>query len=381
MRVGVSIVAQNASDWPRFLEAEQGGEVGPPAISDATIWAEELQLVRLVEPLGFDSLWTPEHHFTPYAMIPNPLEFLAHVAGLTEHIDVGTMVTVLPWHNPVRVAESLSLLQHFLGPDRQIFAGFGRGAGKREFPPLFSPMERSRQRFNEAIEVIRLALTQERFEFAGEEFQYDDISMRPRPRDAQLLLDNMYGAWGGADSQPLVAAAGLKPLMIPQRPWEDYQDELASFRQIRADSGWAPARPIVIMWVYCAATEEAARVGAHAYIPAYADTAAAHYELFGSHFQHIKGYERYHELSSALNPDLLHQVWLDNHVWGTPEQCIEKFQHIKTMTNCEEVVATFRFGPMPYEVAEASMKLFARECLPALHATPVDDVLAQPAAV
>jgi alkanesulfonate monooxygenase SsuD/methylene tetrahydromethanopterin reductase-like flavin-dependent oxidoreductase (luciferase family) len=78
-------------------------------------------------------MWTVEHHFCPYTMVCDPLQFLSFCASRTEKVDFGTMVVVLPWHNLVRVAENISTLQHMIGKDREIFMGFGRGAGRREY--------------------------------------------------------------------------------------------------------------------------------------------------------------------------------------------------------------------------------------------------------
>src|SRR5665213_1550883 len=107
MKVGVSLFMQNYTDWERY-EAEEKDPTLPtsaPKISDAQIFQDHLHMGRLVEPLGFQSLWTVEHHFTPYTMINNPTQFLAYFAGCTERIDMGTMVVVLPWHDPIAVAE------------------------------------------------------------------------------------------------------------------------------------------------------------------------------------------------------------------------------------------------------------------------------------
>jgi len=76
---------------------------------------EEIELAKTADELGFDTVWTVEHHFTPYTMVPNPLQLLTYIAGVTENVDVGTMVVVLPWHNPVRVAEDVNMLDALLG--------------------------------------------------------------------------------------------------------------------------------------------------------------------------------------------------------------------------------------------------------------------------
>ncbi|HSH99739.1 MAG TPA: LLM class flavin-dependent oxidoreductase, partial [Reyranella sp.] len=93
---------------------------------DAAVVHEHLSEGDLVEPLGFNSLWALEHHFTGYAMSPAPTQTLAYFAGRTKRIQLGTAVIVLPWHDPVRVAEQIALLDIMCG-GRCLF-GFGRGA-------------------------------------------------------------------------------------------------------------------------------------------------------------------------------------------------------------------------------------------------------------
>ena len=73
--------------------------------ADHEVYADDLRLARLAEPLGFESIWSVEHHFTDYTMCPDVMQFLTYMAGCTEHIQLGSMVCVLPWHDPVRVAE------------------------------------------------------------------------------------------------------------------------------------------------------------------------------------------------------------------------------------------------------------------------------------
>ena len=148
----------------------------------------------LVEPLGFDSMWTVEHHFTPYTMDTNTLQFLTFFAGRTKRIDFGTMVVVLPWHDPIRVAEEASMLAHFL-QGRKLTLGFGRGAAKVEFDGLRIDMNSSRERFLEALEVVRKALSSKRFSHQGKYFQIPDLSLRPQP-PADLLRATC--TWPGA---------------------------------------------------------------------------------------------------------------------------------------------------------------------------------------
>src|SRR5204863_8814752 len=94
MHVGVSLFFQNYFDWDRY-DAKEFDR--PADTADSAIYDEELRLGDLIEPLGFDSIWTVEHHHTPYTMIPDPTQLLSYYAGRTSRVDMGTMVMVLPW--------------------------------------------------------------------------------------------------------------------------------------------------------------------------------------------------------------------------------------------------------------------------------------------
>ncbi|MDO8212008.1 LLM class flavin-dependent oxidoreductase [Conexibacter sp. CPCC 206217] len=375
MRAGVTLYFQNYGDWDRFEAAERGESVpGRPAVPDAQIWREDLRIGGLVEELGFDSLWTVEHHVSPYTMITNPLQLLAYFAGATERIDLGTMVVVLPWHHPLRVAEDLVLLQNVLGEGRRPIVGLGRGAGRREFKGLDMEMSESRTRFDEAVEVIKLALTEDRFSFKGEHWTFEDVELRPKPRDASEILENLFCAWGSPGTVPIAAQAGLKPMIIPQKGWDDYHAEMEQFATVRADSGYEPAQPILVMCTYCAETEEAARAGAERWMPEYGDSALRNYELAGDHFGRTRGYEHYAAQSSALRADraAVGRVYVENHVWGTPEQCLAKIETLARQFHPGEFVFMMRYGGMPADAAERSMRLFAKEVLPGVHAIPVE---------
>src|SRR5258705_12179751 len=111
MHIGMSVIFQGLDDR-----------------SDVDVYRDEVRLADLAEPLGFDSVWSVEHHFTEYDMIPDPVQFLTYMAGRTTKVQLGTMVVVLPWNNPVRVAEEITLLD-ILSGGRAIL-GIGPGLGR-----------------------------------------------------------------------------------------------------------------------------------------------------------------------------------------------------------------------------------------------------------
>ncbi|MGH9026041.1 MAG: LLM class flavin-dependent oxidoreductase [Acidimicrobiia bacterium] len=365
MKVGVSLLVQNFPDLDRFEARERS----QPAPADSEVYAQELYLGSLVEPLGFDSLWTVEHHFTPYAMIPDPLQLLAYFAGATHRIDLGTMVVVLPWHDPVQVAEKLAMLDNMVG-DRHLTIGLGRGAGRREFEGLRIDMGESRDRFTESLEILRRGLSQEWFSYEGTHYRVPETSIRPRPRSRDLT-EQMYCAWGSPSTLPIAANAGLGMLFIPQKSWEEYATDVASFNAIRAEQGWSPSQPVVVAFVYCSASEDDAREAGTRYMANYQDSARRHYELDEpEHFRATKGYEHYAQIAEFLNQAELdraaaNRAFATSQVFGTPAQCREKLWDIQRLLDARELVLIFKCGDMPLEKAEASMRLFAETVLPA----------------
>ncbi len=127
----------------------QGGSEGR---TDRNVVQNELHLGDLAEPLGFESLWGVEHHFTDYTMCPDVLQYLTYFAGRTERIQLGSMVVVLPWHHPMRVAEQVAMLDHVSG-GRFVF-GMGRGLGRVEFEGFGVEQEDSRAIFVESAQMI-----------------------------------------------------------------------------------------------------------------------------------------------------------------------------------------------------------------------------------
>ena len=111
--------------------------------TDFQVYRDELRLADLAEPLGYQSIWGVEHHFTDYTMCPDVIQFLTYMAGRTQNALLGTMVVVLPWHDPVRVAEEVSMLDN-LSEGRMIL-GIGRGLAKVEFDGFRLDMSQSRR--------------------------------------------------------------------------------------------------------------------------------------------------------------------------------------------------------------------------------------------
>ena len=375
MRIGVTIFCQNYADWDRY-EAEERGEAVPdrPATSDRAIFREEVELAKLADELRFDSVWTIEHHFTPYTMVTNPLQLLTYLAGVTTHVDLGTMVIVLPWHNPVRVAEDIVMLDALLG-DRKLIAGVGRGLGRREYGGLGIDQNEARGRFDEAVGIVHELLATGRCTFHGEHFDVNDARLRPQP-DGDLS-SVLHCAAGTPETMAVIAKRDIKPLIVPTTNLDLALDGARRYMQMRVDNGFEPVDTKLALWIYVAETEAEARAGAEKYMVEYGDSALRHYELLGTHLAGLKGYEGYAARSEVLrkDPTTFTGVFVAQHPWGTPEMVIEKLSNLAEQFGTSEIMCVFRYGGMGADEAERNMRLFADKVLPhvrQLHPRPIE---------
>ena len=160
------------------------------AMSDAAVYAHELSMADLAEPLGFDSLWSAEHHFDDYTMCPSVAQFLTYMAGRTRRVKLGSMVMVLPWHDPVRLAEEVSVLDHLSGG--RVILGIGRGLGRIEFRGFRLNMGESRTRFAEYAQAILQGLETGHIEYDGEYLKQPKVAIRPAP--IRSFADRTYAA-------------------------------------------------------------------------------------------------------------------------------------------------------------------------------------------
>src|SRR5947209_12666973 len=199
-----------------------------PGRSDASVVGEHLALGDLAEPLGFDSLFALEHHFTGYAMSPAPAQLLSYFAGRTRRIGLGTAVIVLPWHDPIRVAEEIALLD-ILSGGRCLF-GFGRGAASVEYDGFRIPMGEARPRFAEAAQLIRKALSDPEFEWQGEFYQIPRTSIRPRP--ISHPEERFYASSVSPESAEIMAKLGFGILVVMQNEWAKAAESIVSYREI-----------------------------------------------------------------------------------------------------------------------------------------------------
>ena len=340
-----------------------------PGRADADVVHEHFALGDLVEPLGFDSLWALEHHFTGYAMSPAPTQLLAYFAGRTKRIALGTGVIVLPWHDPVRVAEQIALLDIMCG-GRCLF-GFGRGAATTEYDGFRVPMGEARPRIAEAAQIIVKALSQESFEHDGEFFKIPRMSIRPRPISHPER--RFYASSVSPESAELIAKLGFGMLMIMQNEWAKCRADIDRFQAMSSEAGFTPKPPIILTNCSVAESREEARERAVQYLGRKWQSIDEHYRFSDGHLANVKGYEAYGKTAKTYaklkDPENLKKstdFYVSIQIVGTPDDCLQQIAELRGVTGMEHMVAEFSFGNLPHHQAERNIRLFADRVLPTL---------------
>ncbi len=342
--------------------------------SDASVVNEHLAMGDLAEPLGFDSLFALEHHFTGYAMSPAPPQLLSYYAGRTRRITLGTAVIVLPWHDPIRVAEQIALLDILCG-GRCVF-GFGRGAASVEYSGFRIPMEEARPRFVEAAEIVVKALSQESFEHEGNFYRIPRTAIRPRPISHPER--RFHASAVSPDSAEIMAKLGFGLLMVMQNEWPKAAADIARYREIALAAGHTPRPPIILTNVCCAESRDEAHERAFKYLGQKWQSIDDHYHFSDGHLATVKGYESYGKMArtyakigeSAETRQKATDFYVSIQIVGTPNDCLDKIGELQRLTGLDHLVTEYSFGAMPHEEAEVNMRLFGDRVLPVLQRDP-----------
>ena len=339
---------------------------GWPGMSDREAWLEEIRLARLADELGFDVIWSVEHHFFDYSFCPDNTQLLSYLAPLCTHADLGTAAIILPWNDPLRVAEKVSVLD--LLSNGRVRLGLGRGLARREFAAFRGSMDDSRERFDEASTMILEALRTGFIEGHGRFYPQPRIEIRPRPE--RSFVDRTYAV---ASSEDLIeAAARLKArmLMFADRPWPARLPGIERYRALYQQYNGVAAAPVVTAdQCICATSSAEANELAEKHMASFVDSNLEHYELMSTHFATAKGYDAYakkSELARSAGRDGLVKALLEVAVRGTPDQVLRAYEVRRELLGDFELNSSFRFGGIPLAKAEASMRLFAKEVLPVL---------------
>ncbi len=157
---------------------------GDGVAGDSLGYRNYIDYILTADALGFHSTFVVEHHFTGVGQVSASLNLLSYLAGRTSRIRLGTAVVVLPWHNPVLLAEQIATLDLLSGG--RVDLGVGKGYRDYEFQGFRIPIDEAGTRFDETMAFLRQAWGPERgadgrFSFSGPNWAFDNIVIEPRP--------------------------------------------------------------------------------------------------------------------------------------------------------------------------------------------------------
>jgi len=195
--------------------------------SDSQGYADYIDYVCEAEALGFHSVFIVEHHFTGHGQVSASLNILSYLAARTSRIRLGTAVVVLPWHNPVLIAEQAATLD-LLSNGRFDF-GVGKGYRDYEFAGFCMSPDEAARRFDEAMAVIRQAWgSAARFSHHGAFWHFDDIVVEPAPM--QRPHPPFWLGAGSDDSIRRAAREGYNLLLDQLAPIDLTTGRVAAFK-------------------------------------------------------------------------------------------------------------------------------------------------------
>lgn len=340
----------------------------PMGRSDEEMVAEQLDLMESAEDLGFDSVWPAEHHFSEYGFCASPALSLAAIARRTKRLRLGTGVVVLPFHNPVRIAEDFAMLDNLSGG--RVELGVGRGYQPIEYEGFGVDQTKSREIFDESLEVIRRAWTCERLDFEGKHYRFHDVEVRPKPLQRPhppiwlaALSEETFAKAGQIGANLLCSPVFGGSLMVARERIERYRVALET------EGHDAASREVgALVMVYVADTQEQAR-------REFADPVIWYFRTFGKYvapklgLPPVESYEWYtqiRDLASVVEWDQLLEHGAV--ICGEPDHVAERIAELRDVVGVDHLLCWTRLGGLAPSKVTHHMELMRDRVMPALRA-------------
>lgn len=348
MQVGLQLIYQNF---------HQG-------MSDADMFRTETRLAIEAEAMGFDFIAPVEHHFRDYAMCPDNAQVLAYIAAKTSTIKLMPGAFILPWNDPLRVVERAVQLD--ILSEGRVIVGLARGLARCEFDAFRVDMAESRERFDEAAEMVLNGLETGVVEGDGKFYRQPRVEVRPRPESSFKDRTLMVGM--SPSSVEVAARLGLATLKFSNAPWVEAVKEVNDYRDLFRQHHGREAPPFTIAdFLVCSNDRKKVRDHTDAYFKKYYLSVNEHYELSGDHFKNMPSYEKYAEMGEkarAIGYDKAYQDYIDANLIGSPEEIWEKHLARKEIVGDYNITLNVSYGGMPFEDAFEQARLFADKVLP-----------------
>jgi alkanesulfonate monooxygenase SsuD/methylene tetrahydromethanopterin reductase-like flavin-dependent oxidoreductase (luciferase family) len=367
----MKIYAFDLLPWP-YLEAPSYYP-DPNSLFDPAkatqVYSEHLDQMAMYEDYGFDAVCINEHHAKPYGLMPSPNLIASALIQRTKRIRIGILGNLAALHdNPVRLAEEIAMLDCMSGG--RIISGFVRGV-PQEYLALSGSLPESRERLREAWDLIVRAWTErEPFPFHGKHFNYDRISIWPRPLQQPhppIVLP------AESDEGLQLAAEKRVPTGAAYRSVARTKSTFERYKTFAAKEGWQPGPEDchILRHVYVAQSNERAREEAEPHLDYF------WHNLLGYHRGAVKLLEDMAPSRGSAHPAAagdtpLYELTFDQTqrdgmtIVGDPDYVTEQIEHQFRETGAGVLMGLFQFGSLPHDCVQRNVALFAREVMPRL---------------
>ena len=327
----------------------------PSARPSEEVYSRGIEVAQAAEELGYRSIWLAEHHFSNYGYLSRPLILATHIAAKTTRLRVGTAVVVLPLHHPLVVAEEIATADLLSGG--RLDLGLGRGYQRYEFERLGMDLDESRPRWEEAVEILMKAFTEESFSFQGQYYSFPETTVLPKP-----LQKPFPPVWVVGQSPQSIDAAVRRGFNVLTGGAAFSIDRIVEIRKL-FDEAVAKYKPVITpsfsvqSKVYVADDEEEAQRMAQEGL--WNMRVALSLRL--NKGKVVRG--RVTALPMEGEPsiqELLEQFLM----FGTVEQCIQRVQRLRDEVGIDHLNCDFWHGDTPHDKVLRSMERFASEVIP-----------------
>lgn len=327
-----------------------GGQVPAGASrSTADAYGDVIDVARLAEDAGFDSLWVSEHHGAPNSHLPSPLVLLAAASSVTRTLILGTGVALAPFQNPLRFAEDCAVLDQL--SKGRLVVGMGAGWRQEEFDMFGVAKGERGSRTTEMVEVCRAAWGAGRFSHRGSHFSYDDALVTPKPFARIPIM--VGGSAPAALSRAGRLGDGFMGTGTPQCGLAEFQRQVRAFDQAATDAGRDP-RELVIGFHVNAWVSGDGRVP-----PA----------VRGAMWSQVGTYAAWHAADALGGPGPIDEAEIFRRSFiGTPDEVIEQARPWVEAFPGRRMHVLFRlhYPGMTGTDAEPAIRLFGSAVIPAL---------------
>jgi alkanesulfonate monooxygenase SsuD/methylene tetrahydromethanopterin reductase-like flavin-dependent oxidoreductase (luciferase family) len=214
----------------------------------ATVYQRALQRAEIMDQTGYDAVWLAEHHFTAFSICPSVHMMATYIAARTKRVRIGTGISLVPFYQPLRLAEEVAMLDVLSGG--RVNWGAGRGYQVSEYTAFNVPPKESYQIFREYLQVVLQAWTTERLTYQGRYFQCHDVQVLPKP--VQQPHPPVWLAAASAESITWAGQHGFSILLDPVGSHQQMRLKYALYKEQLAAHGFAVAgRDIPVARLLC----------------------------------------------------------------------------------------------------------------------------------